>query len=210
MRRSRLALANSKLPVMRLPLRSILVLALTALAAPALAQGKDPVDLRILAINDFHGNLKPPQAASASDDPADSTKTINVPAGGAEQLATLVEGAREEPNHIFVAAGDLIGATPLLSALFHDEPTIEALGAMGLEVSSVGNHEFDKGATELLRMQGGGCNPVDGCKGPQPFAGASFRYLAASTVTSAPARRCFRRTTSRASRASRSPSSASR
>ena len=112
---------------------------------------------------------------------------------------------------MFVAAGDLIGATPLLSALFHDEPTVEALGAMGLEVSSVGNHEFDKGVTELLRMQGGGCSPVDGCKGPQPFKGASYRVPRGEHGRSMPAARpCSRRTTSSASRASPWPSSASR
>jgi 5'-nucleotidase len=90
----------------------------------------------------------------------------------------------KNPNHIFVAAGDLIGATPLLSALFKDEPTIESLSLMGLEASAVGNHEFDKGAAELLRMQNGGC-AADGCKGPAPFKGAQFQYLAASTVDTA-------------------------
>jgi 5'-nucleotidase len=63
---------------------------------------------------------------------------------------------------IFVAAGDLIGASPLLSALFHDEPTVASLSLMGLDVSAVGSHEFDKGKAELLRMQNGGCHPMDG------------------------------------------------
>jgi 5'-nucleotidase len=94
----------------------------------------------------------------------------------------VAELSAGHPNHLFVAAGDLIGASPLLSALFHDEPTIEALGTIGLAVSAVGNHEFDKGAAELLRLQRGGCHPVDGCKGPQVFAGARFQYLAAGTV----------------------------
>jgi 5'-nucleotidase len=65
--------------------------------------------------------------------------------------------------------------------MFHDEPTIESLSMMGLEISSVGNHEFDEGKDELLRMQNGGCHPVDHCQGPHPFAGAKFHYLAAST-----------------------------
>jgi 5'-nucleotidase len=143
----------------------------------------EPVPVKILAINDFHGNLKPPQGGIRIKDPADPSKTINVPAGGSEHLATAVKELRaRNPNHIFVAAGDLIGATPLLSALFRDEPTIESLGLMGLEVTAVGNHEFDKGTSELLRMQRGGCNPTEGCKGPQAFKGASFQYLAASTV----------------------------
>ena len=83
---------------------------------------------------------------------------------------------------MFVAAGDLIGASPFLSAMFHDEPTIEAMSMMGLEIASVGNHEFDEGKDELLRMQNGGCHPVDRCLGPHPFPGAKFHYLAASTV----------------------------
>lgn len=142
-----------------------------------------PVDLRILAINDFHGNLKPPPGGIAIDDPADRTSKIHVPAGGAEHMATLVKALRKDhPNSIFVAAGDLIGASPFLSAMFHDEPTIESLSLMGLALSSVGNHEFDEGKTELMRMQNGGCHPVDGCRGPHPFKGARFNYLAASTV----------------------------
>ena len=145
-----------------------------------------PVHVKLLAINDFHGNLKPPRGGIRIKDPADASKTIEVAAGGAEHLATAVAELRaKNPNHAFVAAGDLIGATPLLSALFRDEPTIESLSAMGLEISAVGNHEFDKGAAELLRMQRGGCHVGEGCKGPQPFKGASFKYLAASTVDTA-------------------------
>src|SRR5882757_6450316 len=141
------------------------------------------VDLRILAINDFHGYLQPPAGGIRIADPADKTKKIAVEAGGAEHMATLVKELRQgASNAIFVAAGDLIGASPLLSALFHDEPTIESLSMMGLEVASVGNHEFDEGKDELLRMQNGGCHPTDGCQGPHPFLGAKFRYLAASTI----------------------------
>ena len=165
-------------------------LVLTAIAAVTLAacttappRATQPVNVKLLAINDFHGNLKPPRGGVRIKDPADATKTIDVPAGGAEYLATAVAQLRaKNPNHIFVAAGDLIGASPLLSALFRDEPTIDSLGMMGLEVTAVGNHEFDRGSAELLRMQNGGCHPGDGCKGPQPFKGASFKYLAASTI----------------------------
>jgi 5'-nucleotidase len=162
-------------------------LLLAALAASLLAgcatRPSEPVAVKVLAINDFHGNLKPSAGGIRIKDPADPTKTVTVQAGGAEHLATAVQQLRAlNPNHIFVAAGDLIGASPLLSALFKDEPTIEALGLMGLEASAVGNHEFDKGASELLRMQNGGCTATDACKGPQPFKGASFKYLAASTI----------------------------
>jgi 5'-nucleotidase len=141
------------------------------------------VDVRILAINDFHGNLRPPSGGIRIPDPADHTNTIAVPAGGAEHMATLIKQLRAgQKNTVFVAAGDLIGASPFLSAMFHDEPTVEALSMMGLAISSVGNHEFDEGAAELLRMQNGGCHPTDGCQGPHRFEGAKFHYLAASTI----------------------------
>lgn len=163
----------------------LLLAALFAASVPAFAQPAPPaatVDVTILAINDFHGNLQPPDGGIVIADPAGGAQKIRVPAGGAERLATLVKQQRAaHRNTVFVAAGDLIGASPLLSALFHDEPTIESLSAMGLELSAVGNHEFDKGRTELLRMQNGGCFPGDGCRGPHPFTGATFRYLAAST-----------------------------
>ena len=150
-------------------------------ASRAAAQAA-PVDVRILAINDFHGNLRPPAGGIGITDPDDRTRNIKVPAGGAEHMATLVRQLRQDHrNTIFVAAGDLIGASPLLSAMFHDEPSIEALSMMGLEVASVGNHEFDEGKDELLRMQNGGCHPLDKCQGPHPFEGAKFHYLAAST-----------------------------
>jgi 5'-nucleotidase len=142
-----------------------------------------PIELRILAINDFHGNLRPPPGGIRIFDLDDKTKKITVAAGGAEHMATLVRQLQAGNNNtVFVAAGDLIGASPFLSAMFHDEPTIESLSMMGLEVAAVGNHEFDEGKDELLRMQNGGCHPVDGCQGPHPFAGAKFRYLAASTI----------------------------
>jgi 5'-nucleotidase len=155
---------------------------LSALASPASAQ-TTPVELRILAINDFHGHLRPPPGGIRIADPDDKTKKIAVAAGGAEHMATLVRQLRgQAKNTILVAAGDLIGASPLLSAMFHDEPTIESLSMMGLEVASVGNHEFDEGKDELLRMQNGGCHPTDKCLGPRPFLGAKFHYLAASTI----------------------------
>ena len=156
--------------------------ALALLAAPAFAQSPAPVDLRILAINDFHGYLRPSPGIRISD-PDDKEKKVLVPAGGAEHMATLVKQLREGyKNSIFVAAGDLIGASPFLSAMFHDEPTVESLSMMGLALSAVGNHEFDEGKDELLRMQNGGCHPVDTCRGPYPFTGAAFHYLAASTI----------------------------
>jgi 5'-nucleotidase len=161
-------------------------------ALPARAESAAQVNLRILAINDFHGNLKPPPGGIRISDPDDPTRTTMIPAGGAEQMATLVKQLREGRKHtIFVAAGDLIGASPFLSAMFHDEPTIESMSLMGLALSSVGNHEFDEGKDELLRMQNGGCHPTEGCRGPHPFPGAKFHYLAASTIVKATRKTVF-------------------
>lgn len=150
------------------------------------------VKLDILAINDFHGQLEVVPPTSGNGRVAIPGGTT-VPAGGGAFLATHLDRLRAEAKargaySVTVAAGDLIGATPLLSAAFHDEPTIEALNKMGLEITSVGNHEFDEGYQEVLRMQNGGCLPdgdgaanQNSCPDPAaPFPGASFRYLAAN------------------------------
>ncbi|MFY0532904.1 hypothetical protein [Nannocystis pusilla] len=129
------------------------------------------VKVQIVAFNDFHGNLEPP---SGSGGKIKIDANTSVDAGGAAYLAHHVAALREQnPNTIVVSAGDLIGASPLVSALFHDEPTIEAMNAIGLDYNAVGNHEFDDGANELLRMQGGGCHPIDGCGDDTPFPGPS-------------------------------------
>ncbi|HVK56570.1 MAG TPA: bifunctional metallophosphatase/5'-nucleotidase [Burkholderiales bacterium] len=164
----------------------LVILSFVAMATGCAGLAPQPagfVDVKILGINDFHGNLKPGADGILIADPNDNTKKIQVAAGGSEHLATLVKDLRAKNTHnVFVAAGDLIGASPMLSAMFHDEPTIESLSIMDLEVTSVGNHEFDHGKDELIRKQKGGCHPKDGCKGPQPFKGARFQYLAASTI----------------------------
>ncbi len=140
-------------------------------------KGRPPgqlVDVQLLALNDFHGNLEPPGGTIEG-----------APAGGAEYLASHVRRLEAtNRNTVVVSAGDLIGASPLLSALFHDEPTIEAMNRIGLDLNAVGNHEFDEGADELLRMQKGGCHPVDGCLDGDGFAGAEFGFLAANVVRS--------------------------
>ncbi|MEO6579757.1 MAG: 5'-nucleotidase C-terminal domain-containing protein [Sphingomicrobium sp.] len=135
-----------------------------------------PVEVQILAINDFHGNLETPQLTVQVAEGA-------VPAGGAAYLASVLK-QRRTSNSVTVAAGDLIGASPLTSALFLDEPTIEALSESGLEIASVGNHEFDKGIGELKRMQEGGCAVFTKRKpcALDPFKGAGFQYLAANVV----------------------------
>ncbi|MCX4675436.1 bifunctional metallophosphatase/5'-nucleotidase [Streptomyces sp. NBC_01433] len=143
------------------------------------------VDVQLLSFNDLHGNLEPPagSAGTVSETQADGT-VKSVPAGGVEYLATSLRKAREGNRYSVTAAGgDMVGASPLLSGLFHDEPTIEALNGLDLDVTSVGNHEFDEGATELARLQNGGCHPAEGCyeKGKK-FKGADFPYLAANVT----------------------------
>lgn len=144
---------------------------------------KPPVAVQILGINDFHGNLLPPSGSNGrvttGYDAAGVAITADV--GGAEYLATwLKQLTTQNPgNTIVTSSGDLIGASPLLSGLFHDEPTIEAFNSMGLSLNGVGNHEFDEGSAELLRMQFGGCHAVDGCQDGTPFIGALFHFLAA-------------------------------
>jgi 5'-nucleotidase len=161
-----------------------LVMAAVVTAAVIVAARDDAppaVEVQLLALNDFHGNLEPPSGSSG--------RIGGVEAGGVEFLATQLRLLAEEaarPDTITVAAGDLIGASPLLSAAFHDEPTAEALGLAGLDLASVGNHEFDDGSDELLRIQNGGCHPQDGCADPaRPYGGAAFQYLSANAfVTS--------------------------
>ncbi|MFE7515043.1 bifunctional metallophosphatase/5'-nucleotidase [Streptomyces sp. NPDC057540] len=143
------------------------------------------VDVQLLSFNDLHGNLEPPAGSSGqvTRTKADGT-TEKVDAGGVEYLATHLRQARQGNRYsVTAAAGDLIGASPLLSGLFHDEPTIGALNKLDLDVTSVGNHEFDEGARELARMQNGGCHPTAGCfvQGKK-FKGADFPYLAANVT----------------------------
>ncbi|MEU6459621.1 bifunctional metallophosphatase/5'-nucleotidase [Streptomyces sp. NPDC047065] len=141
-------------------------------------------DVQLLSFNDLHGNLEPPAGSSGrvtEVQPDGTTKTVD--AGGVEYLATHLREAREGNRYSVTAAGgDMVGASPLLSGLFHDEPTIEALNKLDLDVTSVGNHEFDEGAKELARLQKGGCHPTEGCYTDKRFKGADFPYLAANVL----------------------------
>ncbi|MGW1532189.1 bifunctional metallophosphatase/5'-nucleotidase [Streptomyces aureus] len=141
-------------------------------------------DVQLLSFNDLHGNLEPPTGSSGrvTELQADGT-TKSVDAGGVEYLATHLRDARKGNKYsITAAAGDMVGASPLISGLFHDEPTINALNGLDLDVTSVGNHEFDEGAKELGRLQKGGCHPTDGCYDGKKFKGADFPYLAANVT----------------------------
>ncbi len=165
---------------------AVIAMMATAPVNPAAAKPDKPgkadppgqlVDLQLLGFNDYHGHLE-----------ATTPGNINgAPAGGGEYLAAKLNELREGNKYsLTVAAGDLIGGSPAFSGLFHDEPAIDSLNAMEVDVSSVGNHEFDEGVTELLRMQDGGCHPVAGCYFPgDPYPGADFQWLSANVVETA-------------------------
>ena len=178
----------------------------TSQAAPRSAETPDApgrfVDVQLLSFNDFHGNLEPPAGSGGRivtghriDPETGKPADVTVNAGGVEFLATHLEKARAgHQRSLTVAAGDIIGASPLLSAAFHDEPTIEAMNALRLDATAVGNHEFDEGYRELQRMQHGGC--IDDGEGKDnqnscaahEFAGAEFDFLAANVKETATGR----------------------
>ena len=154
--------------------------------APATAKGDSSKRMRttsvqLLSFNDYHGHLEATDTPlSRAQDPSQT------PAGGVEYLSSrleLLRSAAPGGRSLTVAAGDLIGGSPFLSGMFHDEPSVESLNMLGLDVSSVGNHEFDEGTKELLRMQRGGCHPTDGCYWPDsPYEGADFQWLSANVI----------------------------
>ena len=135
------------------------------------------VKLRLLGVNDFHGHLEPPRPGI----------------GGAAWLKSHLDRATLPGRTIRVHAGDMVGATPLISSWFHDEPTIEAANEIGFDVGTVGNHEFDEGGDELMRLLEGGrrtgpealkpdvAGQLVNTSSPE-FAGADFPYIAANTV----------------------------
>lgn len=166
----------------------ILAACASALPAPppsvAATQPVASTEVQILAINDFHGNLEPPKMTI--DAAAPSGLPVRVPAGGVAHLVTAAKMLRAgHPYTITVSAGDIIGASPFVSALYLDEPTIDAMNMLGVELNTVGNHEFDKGIAELKRMQSGGCEKYT-TRQPcalEPFKGARFAFLAANVIT---------------------------
>lgn len=165
----------------------------TGVAAQALGNAP-PVQVKLIGLNDYHGTLESPGTFGANLSVPFAQRP---PVGGADALAAQVARMKAgNPNTVVVGAGDLIGATPLISSLFLDEPAVETLNRIGLEFSAVGNHEFDKGSAELLRLQNGGCKTTAGvpdpnsCKGasvgtPVPFEGAKFKWLSANVVADA-------------------------
>ncbi len=142
-----------------------------------------PVEINLVGLNDFHGHLDATKFEYTSA--ADSMPRSH-PAGGIDNVAAAVQAWRKlDKDLLFVGAGDLVGASPAMSSMWADEPTIEALGMAGLLASSVGNHEFDKGRAELMRQQNGGCvsvRPDKACQFAPQFKGAAFSWLAANVL----------------------------
>ena len=175
----------------RLPLGACLAWTLTLAGC---ASTVTPIDVKIIGFNDYHGNLQSPGSFAPN---LGLPAAQRVPVGGAEYIAAHVKQLKaQNPNHAVVGAGDMIGATPLISSLFHDEPSVETLNRIGLEFNAVGNHEFDRGSATLLRLQRGGCKmdgaqvDINSCQGakvgtPVPFEGAKFQWLSANVIVSA-------------------------
>lgn len=153
-----------------------------------------PVVVKLIAFNDFHGHINPPATPTRLQIESEGGRSLELSTGGIAYLSTLIAQLKaENPLHAVVGAGDMIGGSPLVSSLFHHEPAIELLGQAGLELTSVGNHEFDAGRDELLRMQNGGCHPGGGpdtCVNGV-FAGARFKYLAANVIDQQTGRSLF-------------------
>jgi 5'-nucleotidase len=170
----------------RSPLRSLALAATLALSLAACgtapATRATPAEIHLVAINDFHGNLESSRFKYVAF--ADGEERT-VQAGGIDTLAAAMQAWRaEDPQLLLVGAGDLVGASPALSSMWADEPTIAAMNMLGLKATSVGNHEFDHGQVELLRQQHGGCASPrpEACKYAPMYPGASFTYLAANVI----------------------------
>jgi 5'-nucleotidase len=161
--------------------------ALAALLAGCAAPPSNPVrELSILSFNDFHGNIQAqgpvPVSPRLPDPRTGELKTQ--PAGGAAYFASAMQQLRaRNPNTLIVAGGDLIGASPQMSSLLRDEPTLAALSELGVTATALGNHELDAGLPELLRKARGECAP-QGCAWPG-YKGPGFPYLAANMIDEA-------------------------
>ena len=147
-----------------------------------------PVTLRVIAFNDLHGNLESANLTLPHPDPAQPGQALRVAVGGAAHKAGLIRALRAGAQHsVVVSSGDAIGATPLVSALFWHESTIDVMNLMGVDIATLGNHEFDAGVAELQRMVSGGCrapkpgDPAVSCALGE-YAGAKFPHISANVV----------------------------
>ena len=152
-------------------------------SAGAAAAPSAKVPLRIVGLNDFHGNLEPLRRPIRITETDGASSEVFV--AGAAYLASAVAETRAQNEHsLVIAAGDLIGGSPLTSSIFLDEPAIGAMNRIGLDFNAVGNHEFDRGWKELKRIQNGGCEKHtmrEPCA-VEDFTGAGFAFLAANVL----------------------------
>ena len=161
-------------------------------SSPRLLGSNAPLKVKLIAFNDFHGNLEAPgrhdPRARGRRLPEATERDVAVPAGGVARFATWSRSLspRRTRTTRSTSSGDMIGASPLVSALFLDEPTIEAMNMIGVDFNAVGNHEFDRGVDELKRKQTGGCErfvaSLEPCRAGHRFEGAKFQYLAANVI----------------------------
>ncbi|QFP77244.1 bifunctional UDP-sugar hydrolase/5'-nucleotidase [Deinococcus sp. AJ005] len=161
--------------------------ALTLSSCSMMSKTAEPVTVTVVGLNDFHGNLEATNFSGVMiPDPKDPTKQVRLQAGGIEAIGGYLDQERaKNPNLIFVGAGDVIGASPITSSLLRDEPSTIAMTKLGMKFSSLGNHEFDQGLKELMRMQNGGCDSNDmakACKFENPYPAAGFKWLGANVV----------------------------
>lgn len=159
-----------------------LALAACATVPPA---APEPVTVRVIGLNDFHGNLEPPRRPVVLEDGQGGKQEVY--AGGAAWFAGALAKLRGQNEHsLAIGAGDLVSASPLASSLFLDEPTVGVMNRAGLDFTSVGNHEFDRGWKELLRLDRGGCEKHtlrEPCAVERDFKGADYPILAANVRT---------------------------
>ena len=169
-------------PLHRAGLWGALALLLAGCGGTGTSSAPPVIDIALIGFNDFHGNLEPPKQSIRVQD-ASGTSTA-LPAGGVAYMASAIAALKERtPHHAVVSAGDLVSASPMLSSLFLDEPTVEVMNHIAIDFNAVGNHEFDRGWRELLRLQHGGCEQFTvraPCQVSQPFTGARFGFLAAN------------------------------
>lgn len=160
--------------------------AIALLAGCATPSAPRTTELTLLSINDFHGHIQPAKPTPLMPrlpDPA-TGEVKPQPAGGVAHLATAMAQLKaKNPDAVIVAGGDLIGASPLISNLLRDEPTLAALSELGIAASALGNHELDAGLPELLRQARGECG-ANGCLWPG-YKGPGFPYLGANVLDAA-------------------------
>lgn len=163
--------------------KSLCSLALAGTLSSCTTLPQHPIVINLVAINDFHGHL---ESEKFNYQPAGASTPVTITGAGIENIGAQLHAWRQEdPELLFVGGGDLIGASPSISALFGDEPTLDALSQLGMQASALGNHEFDRGLQELKRQQHGGCDspqPEKACQYNGQFSGAKFSYIAANVI----------------------------